>query len=101
MSDVLEQQLREDRVLRDAARAIVEADIANLRASLAGRSIPSRIADHIGEGAQDAIDEAAEFATEHKGLLAAGVAALIVWLARHPLIALVLGAGEDEESPGD
>ena len=99
MSDQLERQLREDRMLRDAARAMVEADVAYLRASLAGRSIPNRIADRIGEGAHDAMDEAAELATEHKGLIAAAVAALILWLARHPLINLVLG--EDGEASGD
>lgn len=99
MSDPLEMQLREDRVVRDAARAIVEADVTNLRASLAGRSIPNRIADRIGEGAHDALDEAAELATEHKGLTAAAVAALILWLARQPLIALLLG--DEEERPAD
>lgn len=99
MSDALEQQLREDRMLRDAARAIVEADVANLKASLAKRSIPDRIADRIGEGAHDALDEAAELATEHKGLIAAAIAAAILWLARQPLIALVLGdaAGRSDE----
>lgn len=98
MSDELERQVREDRMLRDAAKAMVEADVAYLRASLAGRSIPSRIVDRIGEGAHDAMDEAAELATEHKGMLAAAVAALILWLARHPLINLVLG---DNERPDD
>lgn len=96
MNTQLERQLREDRMLRDAAKAMVEADVAYLRASLAGRSIPSRIADRIGEGAQDAMDEAAELAAENKGLIAAAVAAVILWLARHPLINLVLG---EEDHP--
>ena len=99
MSDALERQLREDRMLRDAARAMVDADIAYLRASLAGRSIPSRIADRIGEGAHDAMDEAAELADQHKGLIAAAVAALILWFARHPLLNLLLG--EEGERSGD
>lgn len=99
MSDEFERQLREDRMLRDAARAMVDADIAYLRASLAGRSIPSRIADRIGEGAHDAMDEAATFAGDHKGLIATAVAALILWFARHPLINLLLG--EEEERSED
>ena len=98
MTADLERQLREDRMLRDAARAMVEADVAHLRASLAGRSIPSRIADRIGEGASDAMDEAAEIADQHKGLIAAGVAALTLWFARHPLLALLLGEGEDHST---
>ena len=99
MSDELERQLREDRMLRDAARAMVDADVAHLRASLAGRSISNRIADRIGEGAHDAMDEAAELATEHKGLLAAAIGALILWFARHPLINLLLG--EDRQGSTD
>ena len=99
MTDPFERQLREDRMLRDAARAMLDADLAYLKASLAGRSIPSRIADRIGEGAHDAMDEAAELATEHKGLIAAAVAALILWLARHPLIELVMG--EDGKQGSD
>jgi hypothetical protein len=99
MTDELERQLREDRMLRDAARAMVSADVAHLRASLAGRSIPNRIADRIGEGAHDAMDEVAELATEHKGIVAAAIGALILWFARHPLINLLLG--EEGERPGD
>jgi hypothetical protein len=101
MSDVFERNLREDRVLRDAARAMVDADVAQLRANLAGRSIPNRIADRIGEGAHDAMDEAAELATEHKGLLAAAVGAVILWLARHPLINLVLRDDDEAERKHD
>lgn len=101
MIDEFERQLREDRMLRDAARAMVDADVANLRASLAGRSIPSRIADRIGEGAHDALDEAAELAGEHRGVIAAAVAALILWFARHPLIELLLGEDEEAERKAD
>ena len=97
MSDPLERQLREDRMLRDAARAMVEADVAHLRANLAGRSIPSRIADRIGEGAQDALDEAAGLADQHRGVLAAAIGALILWFVRHPIINLVLGENDDDE----
>ncbi|MGX7952539.1 hypothetical protein ACWPM1_08225 [Tsuneonella sp. HG249] len=97
MSDFLERQLREDRMLRDAARAMVEADVAYLRANLAGRSIPNRIADRIGEGAQDAMDEAAELAEQHRGVLAAAIGALILWFVRHPLINLVLGENANDE----
>lgn len=91
MSAELERQLREDRMLRDAARAMLDADVAYLRSSLAGRSIPSRIADRIGEGATDALDEATEFAERHRGVVAGLLAAVILWFARHPLIGLFLG----------
>jgi hypothetical protein len=91
MSAILERELREDRLLRDAARAIVEADIAQLKASLAERSIPERIGDKIGEGASDVLDEAIAVADENKGVVATLIAAIILWFARHPLIDMILG----------
>ncbi len=91
MTAILERELREDRLLRDAARAIVEADIAQLKASLAERSIPERIGDRIGEGATDVLDEAVAVADENKGVVATLIAAIILWFARHPLIDMVLG----------
>lgn len=88
MSVDLEQRLREDRVLRNAAWALFEADIAHLRASLAGKSISSRIVDRIGEGASDVLDEAMEVADNNKGVIATLIAAIVLWFARHPLIDL-------------
>ena len=103
MSDILEREFREDRLLRDAARALVEADLAQLKASLAERSIPERIGDRIGEGANDVLDEAVAVADENKGVVATLVAAIILWFARHPLIDLILGedARKAEHEPAD
>jgi hypothetical protein len=91
MTDALERDLREDRLLRDAARALVEADIAQVKASLAARSIPERIGDRIGEGATDVLDEAVAVADDHKGVVATLIAAIILWFARHPIIELLIG----------
>ncbi|ANY20641.1 hypothetical protein A6F68_02139 [Tsuneonella dongtanensis] len=96
MSDALEQQLREDRALRDAARVLFDADLAHLRASLAGKSISSRIVDRIGEGASEALDEAMEVADNNKGIIATLIAAIVLWFARHPIIDLLT---EDDEGP--
>lgn len=100
MSDPIEQRMREDRMLRDAAHALVEADIANLRASLAGRSIPGRIADRISEGAADALDEAIEVAENHRGVIAAIIAGIVLWLARNPILDLLLGEEDTERNRG-
>lgn len=97
MSADLEQRLREDRVLRNAARALFEADIAHLRASLAGKSISSRIVDRIGEGASDVLDEAMEVADNNKGVIATLIAAIVLWFARHPLIDLFT---DDDDGSG-
>jgi hypothetical protein len=104
MTDILEREMREDRLLRDAARALVEADIAQVKASLAARSIPERIGDRIGEGANDVLDEAVAVADENKGVVAALIGAIVLWFARHPIIDLILGEDErkaEREAPDD
>ncbi len=98
MSEALEHQLREDRALRNAARALFHADVAHLRASLSGKSISSRIVDRIGEGASDVLEEAIEVADTHKGVIATLVAAIILWFARNPILGLF---SEDDADDGD
>lgn len=94
----LREQMLEDRHLRDAARALVEADIENLRADLASRTIGERAIDRITEGASEVYEEAMEVAADNKGALAAILAALLLWFARHPILEALFG--EDEE-PGE
>jgi hypothetical protein len=94
----LEAQLREDRVLRDAARALFRADVSHVRADLTSRGIGARLVDRLGEGAADVFEEAMEVADSHKGALATLVAAIVLWFARNPIIALFTG---DEDTEGD
>lgn len=91
----------EDRHLRNSARALVEADIAHLRADLAERSIGGRAADRIAEGASEVYDEAVEVASDNKGALAAIVAALVLWFARHPILDAVFGDDADDREADD
>ena len=91
------EQLREDRHLRDAARALVEADLMNLRANLSVKGIGERAVDRITEGASEVYDEALEVAADHKGALAALVAALVLWFARHPILEVLFGKDDAEE----
>ena len=85
------ERLAEDRHLRDAARALVEADLKNLRADLAVKSIGERAVDRVATGASDVYDEAIEVAAGHKGALAAIITALALWLARHPILDALFG----------
>lgn len=89
------ERMLEDRHLRDAARALVEADLKNLRADLSVKGIGERAVDRITDGASEVYDEAIEVAADHKGALAAIVAALVLWFARHPILEALFG--EDEE----
>lgn len=88
------EQLLEDRRLRDAARALVETDLRNLKADLSAKSLGERAVDRIAGGASDVYDEAMEVAADHKGALAAIVAALALWFARHPILDALFGENE-------
>ena len=102
MSD-LEHRLAEDKALRDAALALFKADLGLVRADLDERGLGKRISDRVGESTMEMLDEAADFAEDNKGKVAAGIAAVILWFARGPILDAVgrlIGADEDEE-PGD
>lgn len=102
MSKPLERQLVEDRALRDAALALVKADIAHLRTDMSAKGIGSRFADRMSEGAVDVFEEAVEVADNNRGVLATLVAAVLIWFARNPIMALFDESedGEDEDAGG-
>lgn len=88
MSAELGRSLDQDRALRDAALAVLKADIANVQSDLAGRGIGERVVGRISAGAVDIFDEAAELADNNRGILATLIGAVLVWFARNPIIAL-------------
>jgi hypothetical protein len=94
----LEHRLAEDKALRDAALALFKADIALVRADLDERGRGPRITNRVGESTMEMLDEATDFAEDNKGKVAAGVAAVVLWFARGPILdALGRLIGEDEE----
>jgi hypothetical protein len=98
----LEHRLAEDKALRDAALALFKADLALVRADLDERGIGQRVADRLGESTMEMLDEAADYAEDNKGKVAAGIAAVILWFARGPILdAVARLLGEDDEEPGD
>jgi hypothetical protein len=97
----LEHRLAEDKALRDAALTLFKADMALVRADLDERGVGGRIADRLGESTMDMLDEATDYAEGNKGTVAAGIAAVVLWFARGPILdALGRLVGADEE-PGD
>jgi len=102
MSEI-EHRLAEDKALRDAALALFKADLALVRSDLAERGVGARIGNRLGESTMDILDEGIDYAEENKGKVAAGVAAVVLWFARRPILdalARLVGADEDAE-PAD
>ena len=94
----------EDRALRDAARAVLEEDVACLRESLEEEGVTSRVTSSVGTtitgriraGANDVLEQAKQAASDHRGVLAVLIGAILLWLMRGPLLALIEGEAEDE-----
>lgn len=86
--DRLARQLREDRALRDAARALVDADVAHFKTDLGGKDLKTRVLDRVTEGAAQVLDDAVEVASDNKGALVTLLAAVALWFARNPILAL-------------
>lgn len=96
-----EQRLAEDKALRDAALGLFKADLSLVRADLAERGIGQRIADRLGESTTDMLDEAIDYAEDNKGTVAAGIAAVVLWFARGPILdALGRLIGDESEPAG-
>lgn len=97
MSAKLEKRMKADRALRDAALAVVKADVANLRGDLEARSVGQRLLDRVTVGAADVADDAASIASNNRGLVAAVVSLIVLWFARNPIISLFISDPEDPD----
>jgi hypothetical protein len=105
----LPQRFVEDRALRDAARAVLAEDIEHLRASLSEQGIAARVSSgvtgtitsRIRTGARDVLAQARAQAGDHKGVLAILVGAIILWLARGPILDWIddMAAADLDEEP--
>src|SRR3546814_3019511 len=96
----LERRLTEDKALRDSALALFKADLALVRADLAEGGIGTRVGARLGESTMDVLDEGIDYAEANKGQVAAGVAAVIIWVARGPILG-ALGRLVDENNEAD
>lgn len=99
----------EDRALRDAARAVLEEDIARLRASLGEQGVASRVSSSVSttvtsrirDGAADVLDQARQRASDNPGVLAVLIGAILLWVMRGPILDLVENLMENEETGAD
>jgi len=104
MPNAAEQLLRIERANRDAAREQLDGQIARIRGDVEQRGIGGRIAEEASAKALSALDDAANIASESKGVIAGTVALLALWFLRKPIlsaIATMLGADTDEKGQDD
>ena len=90
----LRARMMADRRLRDSAKALLVADYEFLKGDIERKGLTERAFGRLTSGAVEVYDEAVDVAADNKGALAALVAAIFVWFARHPLLA-ALGLGDE------
>ena len=95
----LHQRFLEDRQMRDTARTILLADIAHARTSLSAKGVADRVGGRIGDGAKDVFEVAKTHSNDNRGIIAALIGALLLWLAREPILE-ILGLSQDAEDLG-
>ncbi|WP_338244754.1 hypothetical protein [Aurantiacibacter hainanensis] len=85
----LERELKEDLMLRNAAKRLVKADLAFLKGDMAQKSLGGRVADRAKDGAADMAENAADYADTHRVQVGTGVAvaiaAIAAWIFRDRL----------------
>ncbi len=81
----LEERYEKDRALRDAARDFLLDDMDHARTNLTPNAIAGRVTSRIGNGAKDVLDVAKDKAGDHRTLIAAIIAAVVLWLGREPI----------------
>lgn len=93
----LPKRYLEDKALRDAAKGVLEADLEHFKAALGEQGIAGRVRSQltgkvrqrISAGARDVLEQAKGAAEDHSGVLAVLIGALVLWLARAPLLDLL------------
>lgn len=95
------RQLNEDRALRDAARALVDADVAHLKQDLSGKSLGERLVSGVGDGAKAVFQTAGDAANNNRGVLAALIGAIVIWFARNPIGELLVDQDEVRSEDDD
>lgn len=101
----LPHQFREDKALRDAAKAVLDADLAHLKAGIADKGVAGRLREQVtgkvkrrvSAGTRDLLTEVKTHAGDHRGVIAVIVGALIMWFGREPLLGW-LGLSEQDDA---
>ncbi|MEW4448059.1 hypothetical protein [Qipengyuania sp. JC766] len=88
MTVASKMRMLEDRALRDAAQALVKADVAHLKSDFSAKSLGSRALARVGDGTEELVEIGKDAAKKHGGWFALGAAAVALWFFREPIVSL-------------
>ncbi len=97
-----EQRLAADRGNRQTARGLFDRRLAQVKSDLSASSVPARIKAKARDEVFAATDTAIDVARESKGVIAATLGAMALWLFRKPLLKAVggwFGQGAVQDDP--
>ncbi|MEQ8412028.1 MAG: hypothetical protein RIC51_08655 [Erythrobacter sp.] len=99
----IDPRLAEDRALRNAALAVLKADIAHARETFAPGNLAKRTGARVKDGAEEVYDIAKDRADDNRGAIAVLVGALFLFFARQPILEIIglrgpEGEAEDEKA---
>lgn len=77
----LEQQLQEDRALRNAAKRLVKSDLGFVKSGMAQKGLGARVAGRAKDGAADIAESTADFAETHRAQVGTGIAIAVLAVA--------------------
>lgn len=77
----MKHRLIEDRTMRDAARAVVDGDVAFLKAEVAEQGLGSRVIATGMDYAQVLAEGAVDLANDHRGKVSGGLGLVVLGLA--------------------
>lgn len=104
----LEQQLREDRALRNAARRLVTSGLEHVKGDVAEKGFGARLLDRAKDGAAEIAENSADLAANNRAQVSTGLAlgalAFVGWMFRDQLADAINAALEElgvEEGGGD
>lgn len=95
MSD-LERKLHEDKAMRDAARQMLETDLAVVRSNVPDRGLAKTATDEVSNVSSLIADRALGYAKAHPIVVTGGLLAMLLLLFRHAILDLFIGMLEDK-----
>jgi hypothetical protein len=105
MSEI-EQQLHEDRALRNAARRLVTSGLGHVKGDMAQKGLGARLLDRARDGAAEIAENSADLAANNRAQVGTGIAfgllAFVGWMFRDNLADAINALLEAEDaSDGD